>query len=423
MKYESSVIVLPSRLRLLHVPSASSETVTVALTGKVGRRAELPSEIGAAHFLEHLFFDGTAKRPNAAQLNQFLEDQGGVRNGNTGAELVNYFAKVLVDKAETAFEFIADIFFDSRLATEDIEKERKVIGHEASARRDNPSDLLPRTTLSTLYPGQAIGRTIYDEEANLPKMDRETLMGYMGRSYVRDNFILTVSGGISEAEATTLAGRYFDRFNAGSAVSFESPALQGGHFVNIVRKDFSQSCFAVSYRGIPWLDPRQAAVNLLAAVLGRSASSRLYQKLRHEHHLAYRLSSYPVSFSDVGHFTIAAYVKEEDIRRSLEVIFKEAKLLMEDGITSAELDRAKNICLSDLLFRMEDVHERASSLAGQLAANGRYQDIDEYIGKIKNVQREDVLDAARYIFSDEPKINILTKTPEGIDLDPSMWSS
>src|SRR3990167_8518392 len=124
-KYPYSVIELSNKLRLLHVPSTTAESVAVTIIGKVGRRAELPAEVGSAHFLEHLLFDGTKRYPTETALAKFLGDSGGRCNGSTGSETVDYWVKTIVDKTEVAFDYLSDIFFNSLL--EEIDKERKVI--------------------------------------------------------------------------------------------------------------------------------------------------------------------------------------------------------------------------------------------------------------------------------------------------------
>jgi predicted Zn-dependent peptidase len=168
------------------------KSVCVTLLGKVGSRAERDMELGAAHFLEHLFFDGTKKRPDALAINRLIEQTGASSNGYTTTETVEYFARVITEEAETAFDFISDIFLNSLLT--EIEKERSVIAEEAAASQDNPSQLLSWQLRSTIYPNQRMGRTFADEAANLPNITREIILDYYHRTYAVDNFVLCIAG-------------------------------------------------------------------------------------------------------------------------------------------------------------------------------------------------------------------------------------
>ena len=410
-KYPHSQITLDNGLRLLYVPSMDAESVVVSSMGKVGRRTELDSEVGSAHFLEHLFFDGTKSLPNETELKKFLENHGGNFNGSTGTEDVEYWAKMTTEKAEVAFQFLSDIFFNSLLEDSSIEKEKMVIAQEASGKRDTPGDLMGRIKWSGLYPDQAFGRTIFDEEANLPNMNAGMLRGYMERNYVKENFVLAVSGNISEAKAIQLGNKYFGPFASGRETIFEPARFVNSGYVKILNKDFNQSCLAVSFRGLPTFDERYRQIDFLSVILGDSSSSRLEQKLRHEQHLVYSVWSSLDGGVDTGCLSISTRIKEENLQRALDLIFVELKRLTEEDITDEELTRARNIALSGYLFYVEKVHSRATAMAEELLLNKKIKSIEEDVAAIKAVTKSDIREMARYVFFDQPKINIITKNP------------
>ena len=388
-----------------------AESVVVNLMGKVGRRTELDNEVGSAHFLEHLFFDGTKNFPNETELKKFLENHGGNFNCSTGTENVEYWVKMTTKKAEVAFQFLSDIFFNSLLEESSIEKEKMVIAQEASGKRDIPGDLMGRIKWSSLYPDQAFGRTIFDEEANLPNMNASMLRGYMKRNYTKGNFVLAVSGNISEAKAIQLGNRYFSPFMGGEEAIFEPARFVNSGYVKILNKDFAQSCLAVSFRGLPTFDERYRQIDFLSTILGNSSSSRLEQKLRHERHLVYSVWSSLDGGVDTGCLSIGTRIKEENLQQALDLIFVELKRLAEEDITGEELTRARNITLSSYLFYVERVHSRATAMAEELLLNKKIKSIEEDIAAIKAVTKSDIREMAHYVFSDQPKINIITKNP------------
>lgn len=413
-KYLSNIFKLPNGLTCLHLPVSSSESVIVSLLGKVGRRAEKENEIGAAHFLEHLFFDGTTSRPSNLAINKFIESYGGKHNGSTSQETVEYFAKVLSKDAEAAFDFISDIFLNSLL--KEIETERKVIAQEAAAKRDNPDDILFRLNLANLYPGQPIGRNIYDEEINLLNMNEEVLRAYMNRTYTSKNFVLTIAGNISLDKAKDMASKYFEKIKKGKEIIFKPAEIRTTQSLVITKKDFRQSKITISFRGFPVSDIRSVYSWLGGLVLGSGFSSRLHQRLRSKQKLAYSIYTYQRKFSDVGHFGITTFVDEKNLQQAVDAIFEEVNLFLEKGISDEELQKAKNKYLASLFFKFEDLFAYSSYFAFRLLFTGNINSVEELTNEVTEASVEDVLNTAKYIFADKPKINLLTKSLDSLEV-------
>jgi predicted Zn-dependent peptidase len=413
-KYQYFSLELSNGLKILYLPVKTAESVFVSLIGKVGRRAEESNEVGAAHFLEHLFFDGTQKRPNALRLSQFLEYHGGEHNGFTSAEVVEYFVKILPDKAEVAFDYLSDTFFNSLL--KEIEKERKVIVQEAAASRDNPAEVLRRLSLTNLYPGQSIGRTIFDEEPNLKNINETLLRDYMDRSYVAENFVLSIAGNINRDKAISLAEKYFTNFKKGKEVFFEKARIREKGTIEITHKDLTQAKLSINFRGFEMNSYEATVAQLLSIIIGGGMSSRLFNKLRNEKHLVYRVGSFYHRFSDTGYFSIQTFVAEDNLQRATNEIFAEVKKLLDYGITDEELEKAKNIFLTGFLFRMEEIESYVSFFNSQYLLKGRIKEVEERIEEVKRTTKKDILKIAKFIFSDNPKVNVLTKSLEKLEI-------
>ena len=414
-KYEYFEHTLPNRFRVLYLPIPESPSVYISLTGKVGRRAELDNEVGSAHFLEHLFFDGTKKRPSAFELSNFIEGYGGQKNGSISTETVQYWVKLLYEHAEVGFEYLSDVFFNSLLV--EIEKEKKVIAQEIKMKRDNPYDQLNRLIRSTLYPNQAVGRTIFDEESNLPNITREMLVGYVNRVYVSNNFILTIAGNIDKEKAISLAEKYFSQFQEGKEVLFKKAQIEIKETLNIVNNDLKQSKLGISYRGYPAGSNEEKLAKLLNIILGQGLSSRLTNRIRNNLHLAYSIGSQANYSSDHGFFSVKTSIDELNVQKTIDEIFKTIFKLLKDGITDDELKKAKNRLLSKILFSLENINNYASYFTNQLLLKGKVESVEEHLNKIKSASREDLMRVANYIFSDAPKVNLLTKTLKKVDLN------
>ena len=402
-----NLVELSNGLRLLHIPSDTA-AVYVSMMGTVGRRAELDSEIGAAHFLEHLFFDGTTKRLSAIDIAMFTERLGAIKNGTTGQELVNYWIKILAKEAEAAFDFVSDIFLNSRL--EEIEKERSVIAQEAANRRDDPDDTLYRLMIATLYPNQTVGRTIFDEDINLPNINLEVLKAYQKRNYVAQNFVLCVAGNINFSKAKKLAEKYFADVPSGSKVTFAPAKINPSASIEIASKDFVQSKLALSFAGPKLNDVDSPATKLMVGILGKGMSSRLVHRLRNELHLVYATFAADSAMSDTGYVNVWAYVDEPKLQQTITEVISQINLLIARGVTSDELDKIKTMALSGLLFASENIINVGHSYTVQLLLSGHILTDADYVRAINAVTTADIQTAAGQIFSDQPKLNVLTKT-------------
>lgn len=405
---------LSNGLRFLHVPVAQAQSVYVSLIGAVGRRAEEANEVGAAHFLEHLFFDGTKKRPTALEVNRFVESIGAMQNGSTWMEAVNYFAKATSDKAEEVCDFIADIFQHSLLT--DIQKERQVIAQEAAFKRDDPLQSLLRKRFATLYPGQRMGRSIFDEDINLPNMTEAVIRAYYERTYVAENFLLCITGAISFENAQRLAEKYFASIKNGTPTTFAPAVIAKEKKVVIDHQAVQQSKVILSYAGFAASDPRAVQAELLSFILGRGLSSRLGDALRNKLHLVYALRALSDEYSDTGYFSIMTFTDEAKLQQAITEIISQLQKVVDDGVTQQELERAQTMLRAQLQFAAEDVMRLGDQYAAQYLLTGKVKDIASQIAEINAVTTADILAVARTIFADQPKVNVVTKSVSSLDV-------
>ena len=397
-----------SDLRLITIPDFESSYVYINLIGRVGRRAENNNEVGAAHFLEHLFFDGTTSRSSAYEINKFIEGVGGIKNGITSTEIVEYFAKVLPEYGELGFEYLSDIFLNSLLRNEDIEKEKKVIRQESLMKRDDPDALLYRTRLSNMYPKQTIGRTIFDEELNLKNIDRETLISYKDRVYNNENFVICVSGNISNEIATDLTNKYFSKFPKGRKSIFDVPSFSNERKIIHTQKNLKQAKLSIAFEGCESHTKEFVLLRLLNIILGSGFSSRLYERLRSKLHLVYSINCSRESFSDTGFTHITTFLDQDKISQTINEIKSETEIFLKHGINDDELLRAKNICLSNILFNMDTASRRAYYYGEQIVLDRPMLNLSDHINLVKNATKEDIQNIAHKVFTQKPIINIIS---------------
>mgnify|MGYP001562235022 CR=1 FL=1 len=385
--------------------------------GKAGRRSESDNEVGAAHFLEHLLFDGTKKRPSAFEINKVTEQEGAVKNGVTSQENVHYFVKILPKKIEVAFDFLSDIIFNSLLRDTDIDKEKKVISQEAMMKKDDPDDLLHRMHLKLLYPGQNIGRNILDEWEVINRVNRSLVSRFLKRNYVAENFILTVIGNINKESASKLANKYFSQMTSGKEVHYPPAVITQKKLVQIENKDFEQTRLALSFRGYSVATDDWFVARMLAIILGAGFSSRLYDQLRNKNHLVYTVRVGNIDFTDTGYFNIKTKTSEDKLQQAIDQTLEELKRVTRHPVDTWELDRAKNKLASWFMFEMESIEFYAWYFTEQLLFKNEIEVPNSTLKKIDQVNQEKIQETAKHIFSDQPKVSILTPHLKNINLD------
>ncbi|OHB24004.1 MAG: hypothetical protein A2542_04065 [Parcubacteria group bacterium RIFOXYD2_FULL_52_8] len=407
-EYTYNVSTLPCGLRLLHMPFTEAASVFVKLIGKVGDRAEGAHEIGAAHFFEHLIFDGTPSMPTGPDVARTLARMGGRSNGQTGGETVRYWAHVLPEQAEGAVAWLADIFLHSLHREEDVVKERKVIAEELVSRLDNPESVFWDEFESKIYAGTPIGRTLRETMDFLPKLTREGLLAYKDRAYVAENFVLEIGGNIDHARALALAEKYFVSMASGARMQF-APIGHRTSINYILNKDVEQAKLALFFPGFSESDPDTPTAAVLAHILGGGQASRLFIKLREELHLVYNTGAHLDTLSDTGDFVVSAKLKEHKLNDATAAIIEILTDLSTNQASDNELETARNTAEMALALEAERVVGHMGAAGHQLLMTGKIETPQEEMAKIAKVTKADVLRVARNIFTKSPHVGLLAK--------------
>ena len=276
-------------------------------------------------------------------------------------------------------------------------------------KKDNPGDVLSRETQTTLYPNQPSGRTIFHEVPNLSKMDEKTLRGYMERVYVADNFLLTVGGNISLEDCRKFTQKYFVSFRSGNKNKFQPSHIEKNEIIKITPSTYGQSKLNISFTAFPADTVEELVAGAVGLVLGGGFSSRLTNRLRHEKHLVYSISAFADSNSDSGSFSIRTYLDEANVQRAINEIYDVVKIFLSEGLTDGELEKIKNTLLSNLSTNMERLGAYADFFATSVLFNRPVFSIQEWKDRIIGLDAEFIMSIAKKIFSDKPKVNLLTK--------------
>lgn len=395
------ITTLPSGLRVVTLEMPAMDSVSLGIWIGVGGRHEEERQNGISHFLEHLLFKGTARR-SARQISEAIESVGGSLNGFTGEEYTCYMAKVLHRDLCRAADVLFDMYRAAALRPEDIEKERTVITEEIHMYLDMPQHHVADLFHEVLWPGQPLGRPLVGSAETVGALTREALDGYRSRRYVPSNTVLSAAGRVGHEELVGIARRLAPggrekrrppRFRP-AAESQKSPALL------LRSKRTEQTHLCVGVRGYRRQHPDRYAIQLLSIILGENMSSRLFQRVREKHGLAYAVSSSVTRYADTGAFTVQAGVENGKFLKALSLILKELRTARDEGLRRAELARAKEYWSGQFCMESEKTTHTMLGIGESLLCTGEVLTKEEILSNIARVGLEDLRRVAAEIFRD-----------------------
>ncbi len=380
---------LPNGLRILTAPMPHTYSVSVGIYVGTGSRYERNDEAGVSHFVEHLCFKGSAKRPTARDISEAIDSVGGFLNGGTDHELTVFYGKVAAPHFALALDVIADMVSAPCFLPEEMEKERKVILEELAMVADNPSQMAELLLDEALWPDQPLGRDIAGTEESVQAISRQMTLEYLCRQYVPNNLVVAVAGDVDPAQAQELVAAYWGDRPPGSPSPWY-PAVDGhGPRCAVRYKQTEQAQVFLAVRGLSMQHPDRHALGLLSAILGESMSSRLFLELRERRGLAYEVNSYVSHYLDTGAFSVYAGVDPTKAVEAVQAVLEEMARLR-DGVSQEELLKAKELSKGRLLLRLEDTRAVASWLGGQELLLGRVYTVDEVIAFLEAVTADDL---------------------------------
>ena len=179
--------ILKNGLRIITAPIKGTKAVTVLVLVGAGSKYETKGINGLSHFLEHMFFKGTRKRPNTLAISETLDRIGGEYNAFTSQEYTGYWAKVAADKFDLALDWVSDIFLNSQLKSEEIKREKGVILEELNMYLDNPMAHVADLWTDLLYGDQPAGWRVIGTKENIKSFKRPDFVKYLKGHYSSQN--------------------------------------------------------------------------------------------------------------------------------------------------------------------------------------------------------------------------------------------
>ncbi|MDO8639293.1 MAG: pitrilysin family protein [bacterium] len=395
-------IILKNGLRLIIVPQKSTQAATVLVLVGTGSKYETKEISGISHFLEHMFFKGTSKRPDKVEIAETLDRVGGMYNAFTGEDYTGYFAKVAAPYFNLALDWVADIFLNSLLPEKEMEKEKGVIIEEINMIYDNPMAHVSVLWSELLYGDQPAGWDIAGTKETVSKMNRQKLADYFKNHYVASDTIVCLSGNFKEKLAIEKAKKYFSAMLEGSPVIKQKVVeIQEKPKALIHYKETDQTHLRLGVRGFNIFHPKRYVQDVLGDLLGGMMSSRLFIEVREKLGLAYYVRTEVDSNPDTGYLVTAAGVDSQRIEKVISVILREYRKIAEQKVGSLELKKTKNNIKGKLALVLEASDAQASFYGSQELLEGKILTPEEIFKRIDQVTANDMQKLAKIIF--QPK--------------------
>ena len=413
---------LPNGIAVLseHMPGLRS--VTAGVWVRRGSRHESPELNGICHFIEHAVFKGTTNR-SARDIAVETDRLGGHLDAYTTHEMTGFAIKVADTALPQAINLLADLVSHPRFEERDLEREQKVILEEMKMVEDTPDELLGELFNAAYFPNHSLGRPIEGTRETVPTFDHETTVGFHAHEFSYPNLVVAAAGNLDHARLLELIGVAFDGCESGPGArsrGVDNSRPRPAAPILIEQKSELEQAHLVL--ATPWpsaLSEDRYAASLLSSIIGGGTSSRLWQKIREEHGLAYSVGAGGSAFSDIGVFSIYAGTSPEYLDKVVGLSLNALRETVRSSVSEEELRIAKDQAISSILLGLESSSARASTLARQEIIHGRRISPDEVIERIRTTTIDELQEVARTYFKTETIAFGALGNLNGFDIDRS----
>ena len=393
------------------IPMPSFESATVLLMVGAGSRYETKFNNGISHFLEHMAFKGTVKRPTAMDITSLIDGMGGEFNASTGKEVTAYYIKSAADKVEISLDVLSDMLQNSKLDSAEIEKEKGVIVGEIDMNEDSPMRDIGDVYERLIYGDTPLGWNIAGPKDVVRKITREDFLSYMKSLYSPHNMTIVFAGGITNEKAIELAEKYLGGMTRFDTLLYDKyQEKQEKPILFLKTKKTEQVHIAIGFKTVKNDHPDKYPLEVLAAILGGGMSSRLFHEVREKRGLGYYVSTGADSYQDAGSIVTVAGIDPKRIEEGITVILEEHKKISNSSprgeagkflISKPELKKAKEYMKGHMVLGLENSRSVAYYYASQELLEKKIENPDDIMKKIDAVTIEQIETVAKKYFTEK----------------------
>lgn len=399
--------VLENGLRILTIPLENTQTVTILVMTTLGSKNESKDINGISHFLEHMMFKGTKKRPSALKVSEPLDEVGGICNAFTSNEYTGYYVRIDSDYLDLAIDWISDIYLNSQIKQKEIDKERGVILEEINMYLDNPMSYIGVLWDKLLYSDdQPAGRSILGYKENIKRFQRKDFLDYY-KNYNAKNTVICLSGSFKKGAEEKIIKAFEKIRQGGPAKRKKTEEQQDSPKQLIFEKTTDQCHLMLGVRACNLFDKEIHTQKIIANILGGNMSSRLFMKIREKYGMAYYVHTSSDVNSDVGSLYTAAGIDYKNIEKVIKIILDEYSDLKNNKISVRELQKAKECVKGRMSLSLETSDSLASFYTMQEIFYNKTKTIQEIKDEINKVTIDDIYNIANKIFTNK-RLNLTT---------------
>lgn len=390
---------LKNGVRLLVSPMSHLDSVAVMIGVGAGSRYEEKRVPGVAHFIEHMMFKGTKKRPTALAISSEIDSIGARFNAFTDKEFTIYYAKAAAKNLPKILDLLTDIIFHSKFDSQEIEREKGVILEELRMYRDTPQRWVAHIYNRLLFGDHPLGWDILGTEQILPAVKREDFITYLDSWYRSENIVVAVAGKIEERRALRETWEILGRLNKKDVQPpLRYKSSQKEPAITLEERKIDQTHFILGLRAYHRGHPNREKLEILATILGGGASSRIFDAIRGKRGLAYYVGAGWEPFSDTGSVLIWAGVNTARSEEAIKAVLEELQKLKEKQVPANELKKVKEMLRGNLFLGIESTDGACSYLLTQEVLEGKIETPEEKLRKVDAVTAEDVRGVAQELF-------------------------
>jgi predicted Zn-dependent peptidase len=388
---------LDSGLRVVTEAMPSVRSIALGLWVRTGSRNETPAQAGVSHFLEHLLFKGT-ERFSSEEIDQIFDAMGAEINAGTGKETTSVYSRFLDQHLERAYDLMADMVL--RPAYQEIDSERQVVIEEIAMYEDEPSDKVHDVLAEAIFGDHPLGRPIIGTADVVGSVPVSDIGAYHDSHYVGANLVVAAAGNVEHERVVELTERFCE-VSRGSLNGAEGAPPEAQPRIQFHKKQTEQYHLCLGAPGMPRGDDRRFVLRVLDTILGGSTSSRLFQEVREKRGLAYSVYSYTSHFVDSGQIGVYVGTRPDNVREAMDVIGTELRRVVEEPVSSEELERAKENVKGRLVLSLESTLTRMNRIGSSVLMEVPLLSLDEMVAAIDAVTVEDVTEIAGELFAPE----------------------
>lgn len=391
------VEALKNGIRVVIVPLKGLRSVTIEVTVKIGAKYENKDEQGMSHFLEHLAFKGTRKRPGAMDIFREMDGKGVGYNAETGYENTSYSITTVRENLAWGVGMMADILFESTMPEEEVMKERGVIVEEIRMYRDNPMMGMSSEMVKFMYGESKIGCwNISGEEKDIEKVDRKKIVDFRNKYLNTREMVVTLAGDVKPEDINLVKDLFESGVSEGGVVPKVEIKLSEG-ILKEMKREVEQGHFVMAVPTFGWLDKRKYASRLLNIIMTGNASSRLFEEIRTKRGWAYYVFSAGESWKETGFWAVQAGVQQENLLEAMAVVEKEM-INFTLTVSNEEIERAKTYLRGKVTLNLDDSEFWSGYVGEKLLLEDELVNPEEELKKTEKVTLEEVRELAKSVF-------------------------